>query len=162
MILQNKLRYLNILIVKIIKYFFQIIINFYIKENQKFFLQKMEFGLTEVILGYRVDELVRLIVVLGSGGVLAEILDDNSVRIAPVELSDAMEMIEEVKALSIINGYRCMPKGDIFSLAKAIVSISKLSFNKKIKEAEINPLIIKNDGKGVVAVDGLIVLKIND
>jgi succinyl-CoA synthetase beta subunit len=42
------------------------------------------------------------------------------------------------------------------------VSISKLSFNKKIKEAEINPLIIKNDGKGVVAVDGLIVLKIND
>jgi hypothetical protein len=135
MILQNKLRYLNILIVKIIKYFFQIIINFYIKENQKFFLQKMEFGLTEVILGYRVDELVRLIVVLGSGGVLAEILDDNSVRIAPVELSDAMEMIEEVKALSIINGYRGMPKGDLFSLAKAIESMSQLSFNKKIKEA---------------------------
>ena len=132
------------------------------KENQKFLLQKMEFGLTEVILGYRVDELVGPIVVLGSGGVLAEILDDKSVRIAPVAISDAMEMIEEVKALSIINGYRGMPKGDIFSLAKAIVSISKLSFNKKIKEAEINPLIIKNDGKGVVAVDGLIVLKIND
>ena len=95
----------------------------------------MEFGLTEVILGYRVDELVRLIVVLGSGGVLAEILDDNSVRIAPVELSDAMEMIEEVKALSIINGYIGIPKGDIFSLAKAIESMSQLSFNKKIKEA---------------------------
>ena len=45
------------------------------------------------------------------------------------------------------------------SLAKAIVSMSQLSFNKKIKEAEINPLIIKNDGKGVIAVDGLIVLK---
>jgi len=73
-----------------------------------------------------------------------------------------MEMIEEVKALSIINGYRGMPKGDIFSLAKAIESMSQLSFIKKFKEAEINPLIIKNDGKGVVAVDGLIVLKIND
>ena len=132
------------------------------KENQKFLLQKMEFGLTEVILGYRVDELVGPIVVLGSGGVLAEILDDKSVRIAPVEISEAMEMIAEVKGLSIINGHRGMPKGDIFSLAKAIVSMSQLSFNKKIKEAEINPLIIKNDEKGVVAVDGLIILKTNN
>ena len=48
------------------------------------------------------------------------------------------------------------------SLAKAIVSMSQLSFNKKIKEAEINPLIIKNDGKGVVAVDSLIILKTNN
>jgi len=132
------------------------------KENQKFLLQKMEFGLTEVILGYRVDDLVGPIVVIGSGGILSEIYDDKSVRVAPVEIDDAIEMISEVKSLSIINGYRNIPKGDVLSLAASIVSISKLAFNKKIKEAEINPLIIKKDKEGVVAVDGLIILKTNN
>ena len=55
-----------------------------------------------------------------------------------------------------------MPKGDILSLADSVVSISKLAFNKNIKEAEINPLIVKRDKEGVVAVDGLIILKTNN
>ena len=132
------------------------------KEEQKFLIQRMEFGLAEVILGYRVDDLVGPIVVIGSGGTLSEIYDDKSVRVAPVEIDDAIEMINEVKSLSIINGYRNMPKGDILSLADSVVSISKLAFNKNIKEAEINPLIVKKDKEGVVAVDGLIILKTNN
>jgi succinyl-CoA synthetase beta subunit len=132
------------------------------KEEQKFLIQRMEFGLAEVILGYRVDDLVGPIVVIGSGGTLSEIYDDKSVRVAPVEIDDAIEMINEVKSLSIINGYRNMPKGDILSLAASVVSISKLAFNKNIKEAEINPLIVKKDKEGVVAVDGLIILKTNN
>ena len=132
------------------------------KEEQKFLIQRMEFGLAEVILGYRVDDLVGPIVVIGSGGTLSEIYDDKSVRVAPVEIDDAIEMINEVKSLSIINGYRNMPKGDILSLADSVVSISKLAFNKNIKEAEINPLIVKRDKEGVVAVDGLIILKNNN
>ena len=132
------------------------------KEEQKFLIQRMEFGLAEVILGYRVDDLVGPIVVIGSGGTLSEIYDDKSVRVAPVEIDDAIEMINEVKSLSIINGYRNMPKGDILSLAASVVSISKLAFNKNIKEAEINPLIVKRDKEGVVAVDGLIILKTNN
>ena len=122
----------------------------------------MEFGLAEVILGYRVDDLVGPIVVIGSGGTFSEIYDDKSVRVAPVEIDDAIEMINEVKSLSIINWYRNMPKGDILSLAASVVSISKLAFNKNIKEAEINPLIVKRDKEGVVAVDGLIILKTNN
>ena len=126
--------------------------------DQKFLLQKMETGITEIILGYRVDELVGPIVVIGSGGVLSEIYDDKSVRIAPVDLKEAKNMINEVKSLITITGYRGLPKADINIVAKAIVDMSQLASIKEIKEAEINPILIKEGKEGVVAVDGLITL----
>jgi acyl-CoA synthetase (NDP forming) len=126
--------------------------------DQKFLLQKMETGITEIILGYRVDELVGPIVVVGSGGVLSEIYDDKSVRIAPVDLKEAKNMINEVKSLITITGYRGLPKADINIVAKAIVDMSQLASIKEIKEAEINPILIKEGKEGFVAVDGLITL----
>ena len=126
--------------------------------DQKFLLQKMETGITEIILGYRVDELVGPIVVVGSGGVLSEIYDDKSVRIAPVDLKEAKNMINEVKSLITITGYRGLSKADINIVAKAIVDMSQLASIKEIKEAEINPILIKEGKEGVVAVDGLITL----
>jgi succinyl-CoA synthetase beta subunit len=133
--------------------------NLNIKENKKkFLMQKMEKGLTEIILGYRVDELVGPIVMIGSGGVMSEIFDDKSIRIAPVEISDAMEMIKEVKSLISVQGFRGLPKADMKVLAQAIVQISQLASVREIKEAEINPIIIKEGENGIVAVDGLITL----
>ena len=133
--------------------------NLNIKENEKkFLMQKMEIGLTEIILGYRVDELVGPIVMIGPGGVMSEIFDDKSIRIAPVEISDAMEMIKEVKSLISVQGFRGLPKADMKVLAQAIVQISQLASVREIKDAEINPIIIKEGQEGLVAVDGLITL----
>ena len=126
--------------------------------DREFLLQKMETGISEIILGYRVDELVGPIVVIGSGGVLSEIYDDKSVRIAPVDFKEAKKMINEVKSLVTITGYRGLPRADINILAKAIVDMSQLVSIKYIKEAEINPILIKKGQEGVVAVDGLIIL----
>jgi succinyl-CoA synthetase beta subunit len=95
---------------------------------------------------------------LALGGTLAEIYNDASVRLAPVNKASALEMIEEVKGLAPIRGYRGMPKGDLEALAEAIVNLSTLAASSKISEAEINPLIVKGEGEGVVAVDGLIIL----
>lgn len=126
--------------------------------DREFLLQKMETGISEIILGYRVDELVGPIVVIGSGGVLSEIYDDKSVRIAPVDFKEAKKMINEVKSLVTITGYRGLPRADINILAKAIVDMSQLASIEAIKEAEINPVLIKEGQEGVVAVDGLITL----
>jgi len=126
--------------------------------DREFLLQKMEIGITEIILGYRVDELVGPIVVIGSGGVLSEIYDDKSVRIAPVDFKEAKKMINEVKSLVTITGYRGLPRADINILANAIVDMSQLASIKAIKEAEINPVLIKEGQEGIVAVDGLITL----
>ena len=123
-------------------------------DKRRFIIQKMEIGIAELILGYRVDELVGPIVVIGSGGVLSEVYDDKSVRIAPVNFKEAKMMIREVKSFIIFDGFRGLPKTNIDILARAIVNISQLAFVKEIKEAEINPVIIKKEG--IVAVDGLI------
>jgi acyl-CoA synthetase (NDP forming) len=124
-----------------------------------FLLQRMERGLAEVLLGYRVDSLVGPTVVLGAGGVLSEIYGDIAIRIAPVSVETAREMIDEVDGLAPIRGYRGMPKGDLDALADAIVAVSNLARldGSRVSEAEINPLLVKPEGEGVVAVDGLIV-----
>ena len=101
-------------------------------------------------------DMVGPIVVIGSGGVLSEIHDDKSVRIAPVDFKEAKKMISEVKSLVTITGFRGLPKADINILAKAIVDMSQLASIKDIKEAEINPVIIKEGKEGIIAVDGLI------
>ncbi len=127
-------------------------------ENQKFLIQKMEKGISEIILGYRIDELVGPIVVIGSGGILSEIYNDKSIRMAPIDISEAKKMINEVKSLVTIAGYRGLPEANLNIIATAIVNMSKFAFIKEIKEAEINPIIVKKENEGIVAVDGLITL----
>jgi len=125
-------------------------------------VQRMEKGLAEVILGYQRDPQVGPVVVLGVGGVLAEIYRDIAVRLAPVTAEEASRMIEEVKGLAVIRGYRGLPRGDTAALARAVAAFSQLAhLEPRVAEAEINPLIVKAEGLGVVAVDGLLVLADN-
>ena len=126
-----------------------------------FLIQKMERGLVEVILGFRRDPLVGPTVTVGLGGVLAEIYKDASTRLAPVDEAEARQMIGEVKGFATIRGYRNLPKGDVTVLARTIAAFSTLAHNAfaDVSEAEINPLLVKGDGEGVVAVDGLVVLR---
>jgi acyl-CoA synthetase (NDP forming) len=125
-----------------------------------FLVQKMERGLAEVILGFRRDPLVGPTITVGLGGVLAEIYKDASTRIAPVSEAEALQMIDEVKGLAVIRGYRNLPRGDIAALARAIAQFSTLAHATfaEVAEAEINPLLVKKDAESVVAVDGLVVL----
>jgi acyl-CoA synthetase (NDP forming) len=120
-------------------------------------VQRMEQGLAEVIVGYKRDAQVGPVVLLGIGGVLAEIYKDIAIRLAPVTAAEAERMIDEVKGLATIRGYRGLPKGDRAALAQAIAACSQLAHVESVREAEINPLIVKAEGQGVVAVDGLIV-----
>ena len=126
-----------------------------------FLIQKMERGLAEVILGFRRDPLVGPTITVGLGGVLAEIYKDASTRIAPVGEDEAIQMIEDVKGLATIRGYRNLPKGDVAALARTIAAFSALAHKgfADVAEAEINPLLVKREGEGVVAVDGLVVLR---
>jgi hypothetical protein len=122
-------------------------------------VQKMEAGLAEAIAGYRDDPLVGPVVLVGAGGTLAEIYKDYSLRLAPVSEEEAAAMIAEVKGLATIRGYRGLPRGDVAALAKAVAALSRLAQleGRPVAEADINPLIVKHDG--VIAVDGLVVMK---
>jgi succinyl-CoA synthetase beta subunit len=63
-----------------------------------------------------------------------------------------------VRGLAPLAGYRNAPRGDLVALAQAIVAFSRLVVLPEVQEAEINPLIVKPEGEGVVGVDALLVL----
>jgi acetate---CoA ligase (ADP-forming) len=121
-------------------------------------VQAMVAGLGEALVGYRVDRDVGPLVMVAAGGLFTEIARDRSLRLAPVDLAEAQEMIAEVRGLLPLAGYRGRPKGDLDALARAVVALSRLADNPAIAEAEINPLIVRAAGDGVVAVDALVKL----
>ncbi len=124
---------------------------------ERVLVQPMVTGLGEVLIGYRNDADVGPLVMLAAGGVLAEIHRDRSIRLAPVDLAEAQAMIGEVAALKALAGYRGREPGDLDALAHALVSLSRLALEDvAVAEAEVNPLIVKAKGEGVVAVDALV------
>jgi acyl-CoA synthetase (NDP forming) len=125
-------------------------------------VQPMVAGLAEVLIGYRVDREVGPLVMVAAGGVFTEIYRDRSLRLAPVDLATAHEMIAQVRGLMLLAGYRGLPAGDLAALAQAIVTLSRLAMmdGPAILEAEINPLIVRPAPHGVVAVDALVKLMV--
>ena len=123
---------------------------------ERVLVQPMISGVGEMLIGYRVDRDVGPLIMAAAGGVLAEIGRDRSLRLAPVDLDGAREMIGELRALIALSGYRGRPKGDLDALAAAIVALSRLADDHGVAEAEINPLVVRQAGKGVVAVDALV------
>jgi len=121
-------------------------------------VQTMEKGVAEALVGYCVDPEAGPLVLLGAGGTLTELYDDIAVRLAPVDRVTARAMLGEVKGLAPIRGYRNLPTGDAEALAAAVEAMSAFAHIKGVAEAEINPLIVKPEGAGVAAADGLIIL----
>jgi acyl-CoA synthetase (NDP forming) len=113
-------------------------------------------GIGEALIGYRVDREAGPLIMVAAGGVFTEIYRDRSLRLAPVDLPAAHAMIAEVKAFATLKGFRGKPAGELNALARAIVALSQLALqnNPAIAEAEINPMIVREDG--VVAVDALV------
>ncbi|WP_240975350.1 acetate--CoA ligase family protein [Paraburkholderia aromaticivorans] len=127
-------------------------------ELERVLVQQMTKGLGEVLIGYRRDPQVGPVVMLAAGGVLTEIYRDRALRLAPVSRETALEMIAEVKAMRALDGYRGKPRGDLDALADAIVCVSKLATltDVTVIEAEVNPVMVLEQGNGVVAVDALV------
>lgn len=121
-------------------------------------LQPMVKGLAEVLVGYRVDPEAGPIVMLAAGGIWAEVARDRSIRLAPVSMETAREMVDEVRALATVRGLRGKPKGDLEALAAAVSALSQLAVRPEfgISEAEVNPMLVMPEGQGVMAVDALV------
>jgi len=123
-----------------------------------FLIQKMMPDGIEVIVGSVRDPVFDAAVMFGLGGIFVEVLRDVSFRVAPVTKEDALEMIREIKAYKILEGYRGQPPRDLDALADIIVKVSKLMLeNPEISEMDINPVISYE--KGAYAVDARFILR---
>ena len=124
-------------------------------------VQEMVAGGTEVILGVNNDPLFGPAIMVGLGGVYAEVLHDVSFRLAPITLSEAHEMLRELRTFAILDGARGKPKCDIDELAVTLTRLSALAVDLKdhVAELDLNPLFVLPKGRGVRAGDALIKLK---
>jgi acetate---CoA ligase (ADP-forming) len=123
-------------------------------------VQEMIEGGTEVLVGVSTDPIFGQTIVFGLGGVFVEVLEDVSIRILPIELVDAERMVDEIKGRKILEGARGQKPRDIKSLAETIWRVADMvgDFKGRITELDINPLVVFENGKGVKALDALIIL----
>ena len=129
------------------------------QEEKKISVQKMaDEPITELIIGMTTDPQFGPALMFGIGGILVELLEDVSFRIAPITEYDANEMIHEIKGFPILDGYRGKPKADIEAIVEVLMKISDLVTNhEEINEMDLNPVFIYD--KGLICVDARIILK---
>ena len=115
----------------------------------------------ETLVGVINDPGFGPVVVFGLGGILAETLNDTSYRIAPFGQNEARQMVVELRASAIFSGLRGRPPSDVDALANALVAVSELAWQLRdcLAEMDINPLLVRPAGAGVVAADAMVILK---
>ncbi|TDA64104.1 MAG: CoA-binding protein [Clostridia bacterium] len=121
-------------------------------------VQKMIRGGIELILGISRDSQFGHILVLGLGGIYTEILKEVVARPLPVSRADVNEMIEEMRGGAMLKGARGQFM-DLDAVIDAVVSVSRFGedMGPRLKELDINPLLVLEKGKGVYALDSLLV-----
>jgi len=134
---------------------------------QRFLVQEMVAGGTELILGMHRDALGTAIL-LGMGGVTAELFKDTTMRLLaqdaqglkPLSRAEALSMAQDLKTWPLLDGFRGRPKADVEALVDAIVAFSGMAarLGERLVEAEINPVFVLPQGQGVRAADGVVVL----
>ena len=114
--------------------------------------------ITEIIIGSLQDPQFGPAVMFGIGGVMVEIMKDVSFRITPLTPYDAEEMIKEIKAYKILDGYRGSAKADLQAIKETLLKISEFADkHTEIAEMDLNPVFVYE--KGVNIVDARIILK---
>ncbi len=133
------------------------------KLPEGFLVQEMVTGGTELILGMHRDSLGTAIL-LGMGGVTAELFKDTTMRLLPAKggltREEALSMAKDLKTWPLLDGFRGRPKADVDALVDAVVAFSQMAaqLGERLIEAEINPVFVLPKGKGVKAADGVVVL----
>jgi acyl-CoA synthetase (NDP forming) len=113
----------------------------------------------EMIVGIKVDPALGPFVVVGLGGIFTELLKDVAIRPAPVSADEARAMVESLRGAAILGGFRGAPAADIAALAGLVADVSLLAIREAgwLAEADLNPVLVLEKGRGVRVVDALMV-----
>jgi acetate---CoA ligase (ADP-forming) len=113
----------------------------------------------ETILGIHRDPVFGPVVMFGLGGVLVEVLDDVSFRVAPFDEDQARRMVFELKGRAILEGTRGRGPYDLPALFTALARLSQFAavHAEVIESVDVNPFLVLPEGRGAIALDALIV-----
>ena len=123
-------------------------------------LEPMLIGGVELLAGVTRDPVFGWMLTVGLGGVWTELMKDVRHRLLPVDAAGAEEMLRSLKGFRLLDGYRGAPKADVAAAAYAIAALGDavLAGGDRLREVEINPLLVMAEGRGAVAVDALVLL----
>ncbi len=124
-----------------------------------FLLQPMQTGaVAELIVGVNDDPVFGLALTLGLGGVLTELFRDAAHRLLPIDRTIARQMLTELKSWPLLDGYRGRPLADVEAALDAVLAVvgAADAWQGRVEAIEINPLSIKKQGEGAVALDALV------
>lgn len=127
-----------------------------------FLVQPMAAGcITELIAGVTTDPVFGAALTVGLGGILTELYRDASHRLLPVDAQMAGEMLRDLKAWPLLDGFRGRPKGDVVAGCEAVAALCSAfsALATQAREIEINPLHVRAQGEGAVALDALLILE---
>ena len=115
-------------------------------------------GVVEILVGMLVDAQFGLTLVVGSGGVLTELVRDSITLLPPFTRDAVASGLQRLAASKLMAGYRGKPAGDVPALIDAILAITNYATANLavLAELDVNPIIVRPAGAGVVAVDALI------
>lgn len=114
----------------------------------------------EVIVGATRDPIFGPVIMFGLGGVFVEVLRDVSFRVVPLTERDAEEMLNEIKARKILEGYRHIKPRDKKAIVKIILGVSKImEENPEISELDLNPIMVFPQGQGAKIADVRIIVR---
>jgi len=123
-------------------------------------LQRQEDKGVEVLVSARKDPTFGIVVSAAMGGTATELMNDISLRFAPVDEEEAREMLQELRLYPLLDGYRNSRKADIGELSRVIRAISDaaVDLSDDVDEIEVNPVIVRPEGAGAIAVDCIVKL----
>jgi acetyl coenzyme A synthetase (ADP forming)-like protein len=123
-------------------------------------VQEMVQDAREIIIGMNRDPQFGPLVMFGLGGIYVEVLKDVTFRVAPMSASQADKMIEAIRSYPLLKGVRGQAPADLDAIADTILRVAQLVTDfPEIAELDINPLLVRAQGEGAVAVDMRLILK---
>ena len=112
----------------------------------------------ELIVGLHRDPQFGLVLTLGSGGVLVELVADTVTLLLPVTESEVRDAISTLKCAPSLEGFRGSEPADVDALATEVLAIAQFAASEAdcLEELDVNPLAVRPRGRGAVALDALI------
>lgn len=115
---------------------------------------------TEMIVGAKNDPEWGPVVLAGFGGVTAEILKDVKLFTPDLDQAAVHQGLLGLKQAALLKGYRGSPALDVAALAELIVQMGRImAGNPRIREIDLNPVIVHPEGEGVLALDALMLVE---
>ncbi|HXW31813.1 MAG TPA: acetate--CoA ligase family protein, partial [Acidimicrobiales bacterium] len=115
-------------------------------------------AVAEMIIGVSRDPVLGPAVLLGTGGVLAELLDDVAVCPLPLDRADVADMLDSLRGRALLSGWRGRPGADRKALLDAVMAVARLASacGEDLVELDLNPVVVRSSG--VLCVDSLVVM----